>query len=149
MFLFKGILCKDFSKKHYMNSFKNSHHLQPDRSVWFHLHLQLGTLYQTKTLLFDDLGMRAGNQLLGWCFYEQQLINPTYSAFKLPLHSKLCFFSCVFNWMFELHCTEWCMCKVWHWTDVLTSIFWKMFLSAHSKSHFYGQAYKHDLWHQK
>ena len=109
MFLFKGILCKDFSKKHYMNSFKNSHHLQPDRSVWFHLHLQRGTLYQTKTLLFDDLGMRAGNQLLGWCFYEQQLINPTYSAFKLPLHSKLCFFSCVFNWMFELHCTEWCV----------------------------------------
>ena len=44
---------------------------------------------------------------------------------KDSLHSKMCFSSCFYSWMFELLCAEWCICRVWHYKAVFTFICWK------------------------
>lgn len=38
--------------------------------------------------------------------------------------------SCSYNRTVELHCVEWCMCKVWHQRAAVTFICWKVLFSV-------------------
>ena len=66
---------------------------------------------------------------------------------KVTLFSKLCFSSCSYTWMFELHGGEWCMYRVWHERAVFTFICWKLKVSLSWLKKQILRLYKNDLWH--
>lgn len=50
-------------------------------------------------------------------------------SFKQQLPKIISFPAC---WMFAFHCSEWCLCRLWHQKAVLAYICWKQKVCLHS-----------------
>lgn len=68
---------------------------------------------------------------------------PCLYIFKVLLHSEIYFACYYFSWMFDLHCAEIFMCRLWHLKDVLGG----KFLWAHFKSEFIGSNHTFILYY--
>ena len=65
--------------------------------------------------------------LMGGEFVTIATVGSPYFTFLFQLKSpplKMCFAFSYFIWMLDLHCAEWCMCRVWHSNAGFTFICW-------------------------
>lgn len=87
----------------------------------------------------------------GICISSDKLLVVKTKSLKIkaPFHSEISFSLCSCSWMFELHCAEWCMCRVWHEKAVIHIHPVKVEIVLIQNPILKRWACEHDLWHHK
>lgn len=65
------------------------------------------------------------------------------AGFRKP--NKIDMSYCNVTWMFDFHCAEWCMSRVWRQKAVFIFICWQCFFCANLKSQLNTCKYEHDF----